>query len=82
VKLALKVFCYGFLIDVMYVIWIKAVASGSALLAGTAAVGLTLPGLLGYMEILSNKKLMYPYLFGLFLGTVCGTLLHDYIGAV
>lgn len=75
----LKVFCFGFIIDLMYVVWILAVASGSPFLAGFAAVGLAIPSLLGYMEILSDKKMMYPYLFGLFLGTICGTVLHGYI---
>lgn len=77
-KTAIKVFCYGFIIDVMYVIWIKAVASGSAVLAGFAAVGLAMPGLYGYLEIVNNRKLVKFYLLGLFLGTICGTVLHGY----
>lgn len=77
--LALKVFCFGFIIDVMYVVWIKAVASGSAWLAGFAAVGLAAPGLFGYLEIVNNRKLIKFYLLGLFIGTVCGTVLHGHL---
>jgi len=74
-KIYLKVFFFGFMIDLFYVVWIKSVATGSALLAGVAAVVLAAPGLLGYLEIVQNKKMMYPYLLGLFCGTVFATVI-------
>ena len=69
-----KVFILGAIIDVMYVVWIQAVATGGEILAGFAAVGLALPSLLGYLEIVENKKMMIPYLLGLFTGTVLATM--------
>ena len=68
----------GFMIDILYVIWILAVASGSMWLASSASVAMAIPGLLGYMAILEDRKLMIPYLLGLFFGTMCGTVLHGY----
>lgn len=73
-----KVFCLGFLIDIMYVIWILAVASGSVLLASFASVAMATPGIFGYMAILEDRKMIAPYLLGLFFGTMCGTVLHGY----
>jgi hypothetical protein len=77
----LKVFCLGFLIDIMYVIWILAVASGSVWLASFASVGMAIPGIFGYMAILEDRKMAVPYLLGLFFGTMCGTVLHGYFAA-
>jgi len=69
-----KVFFFGFLIDIMYVGWLKAVEADSLLLAGVASVGITLPGLLGILEIVDNKRMMIPYFMGLFFGTICGII--------
>ena len=71
----LKVFSFGFMIDIMYVLWIWSVGTGNVMLAGIAAVLLALPSLLGYLEIVDNRKMMIPYLSGLFLGSVTGTYL-------
>lgn len=78
-RLALKMFSYGFAIDVFYVVWIRAVSSGSALLAGFAAVALASPALFGYLEIVGNRRLIKFYLLGLFFGTVCATLGAAYV---
>jgi hypothetical protein len=75
----IKVFCLGFLIDIMYVVWIIAVASGSVLIASSASVAMATPALFGYMAILEDRKMIIPYLLGLFFGTMCGTVLHGYI---
>jgi len=56
----------------MYVIWIKSVESGNVWLAGVASVLLALPSLLGFLEITENKRMMAPYLLGLFCGTIFG----------
>ena len=66
-----KVFFYGFIIDFMYVLWFASVADDKVFLAGAAAVLLALPGLLGILSILENKKLAIPYLLGL----ACGTMI-------
>lgn len=66
----LKVFFYGFIIDFMYVLWFSAVADEKTLLAGGAAILLALPGILGILSILDDKRLTIPYLLGL----ACGTM--------
>lgn len=73
----LKVFVYGALIDIFYVVWIKSVALGNQWIAGLAAVLLATPSLFGYLEITKNKKLAIPYLLGLFVGTFLATLLSS-----
>ena len=67
---AAKVFFYGFIIDFMYVLWFGSVADGNTLLAGAAAIMLALPGLLGILSILDDKRLAVPYLIGLSCGTM------------
>lgn len=69
-KLYFKVFFFGFILDFMYVMWLKAVNADNIFLAGLASVLVALPGLLGYLEITLNRKMMFPYLLGLFFGTV------------
>ena len=71
----LKVFFFGFIIDIFYVVWIKSVAIGNVFLAGVSAVALAAPSLFGYLEIVDNRKMVYPYLFGLFCGTIFATVL-------
>ena len=73
-KLVAKVFFFGFMIDITYVVWMKAVSTGNPFLAGGASVLVSLPSLLGYLEIMENKRLIPHYLFGLFCGTVAGIL--------
>lgn len=67
---ATKVFFYGFIIDFMYVLWFASVAEDKTLLAGGAAILLALPGILGILSILEDKRLAVPYLLGLSCGTM------------
>ncbi len=66
----LLVFCLGAVIDVMYVLWIRAVNQRQIFRAGVYSIGIAAPGIFGYLEIVSDTLMAVPYLLGLALGTM------------
>ncbi len=67
------VFWLGAVIDLMYVLWIDAVNKRHIFRAGAYSVGIAAPGLFGFLEIVSDVSMAFPYLAGLAVGTM-GTL--------
>jgi hypothetical protein len=63
-------FLCGFVIDFFYVAWIKSVQNDEILLSGITSLGIALPSIIGYTAIFDNRKMIFPYLLGLFIGTM------------
>ncbi len=68
---ALKVFVAGFVIDFAYVGWMKSVEAHQPIQAGLFSVLVAACGLFAVFEAFKQKKMVIPYLAGLFFGTVC-----------
>lgn len=66
----IKLFAAGFVIDLLYVWYFKAVTAGHKLKAGTMSVLLAAPALFGFVEVSKDYTLAAPYLLGLFCGTI------------
>jgi len=64
------VFCLGFIIDFMYVLWIQSVNKRQVFRAGLYSVGIAAPGIFGYLEIVDDTVMAAPYLLGLAVGTM------------
>ena len=71
----LKVFSFGLIIDLAYVLYIIAVTNDRYITAGVATAAVAAPGLFGYMAVYDNKILAIPYLLGLCVGTIVGMML-------
>lgn len=66
----LIVFCYGLILDTMYVIWMRCVNQERKWAASVASVGVAAPGLMGYVNVSRDLTYAIPYLAGLFFGTL------------
>jgi len=63
------VFVLGFITDLLYTYWVRAVARRRRLLASLASAGLVLPSALSLVVIVDDLYALIPYALGLALGT-------------
>jgi hypothetical protein len=68
----IAVFLSGFALDFLYTRWFLNVASGKALKATAASMGIGALGLVGVTGVVGSHWLAIPYLLGLGLGTYVG----------
>ncbi len=73
----LKVFAYGLVLDIFYVLWVLSVHERAKIKAGIFSIFISAPAVLGIVEITSSIWLIIPYLAGIFVGTVVGLTLHE-----
>lgn len=66
----LLLFFAGFVIDVFYAFYVRAVVARRAFKAAFASVAMVLPSILGLTAIVGDNMLSIPYLAGLFAGTL------------
>jgi len=75
----LKVFAFGVMIDVAFVLWTLGATRGSYIRAGTFSVLTSIPSVFGYIEIFDNRWMAIPWFFGLFIGTIVGIKIDELI---
>jgi len=79
ISIIVKVFCFGFLIDFLWVFYILFVTKKLYLMASGASMAMAAPALFGYFEMYEVRWLTVPYLFGLGFGTYVGLRTHGYL---
>ncbi len=72
-----RVFLFGVIIDVMWVLYILATSQKRIFLAALVSMAMAVPAIFGIVEIVDDKIMAIPYVLGLGCGTVAGLKLHD-----
>ena len=72
-----KVFLFGVVIDVLWALYILAVAEKRRLVASIMSMAMAAPAILGFLEIVESNSLLFPYLLGLGCGTFIGMWFHE-----
>ncbi len=67
--LTLKLFLMGLSIDLMYVLYLKAVHQKKKIRASLLSVGVAMPALMGTIAVYDDRWLLFPDMLGLFSGT-------------
>jgi len=76
-KATLKLFSLGLSIDLLYVLYIRAVTKRTKIKAGLLSVGVAVPALLGTINVYDERSLIVPYMVGLFTGTYLAMLFEE-----
>jgi len=74
-----KLFFFGFIIDVLYVLWFIAVADRKKITAGILSVGIYAPGIFGTIAVFEDRWAAVPYLSGAFFGVIAGMYIDDWL---
>lgn len=74
-----RVFGFGFLIDLLWVFYILFATKKLYLAASGASMASAVPSIFGYFEMYEVRWLTVPYLLGLGVGTYVGLKAHDYL---
>lgn len=75
----LQVFFYGFLIDLMFILWFYAAESENYPAVCVTAVLLAAPSVYGIITIVNDTSLAPWYLFGLGVGSMAGVFVKKRI---
>jgi len=70
---------FGFIIDVLYVLWFIAVADRKKITAGLLSVGIYAPGIFGTIAVFEDRWAAVPYLSGAFFGVIAGMYMDDWL---
>ncbi len=74
---ALQVFLSGFIIDILYALWVLSVSEGKHWRAAVFSGLMALPSIFGIIHIVDSHILAIPYAVGLALGSVAGMKVND-----
>lgn len=73
----LQVFISGFLIDVLYALWVLSVSSNKKWRAAIVSGLMALPACFGIISIVDSHILIIPYAIGLALGSISGMKINE-----
>lgn len=77
----LQVFLSGFLIDILYALWVLSVSDGKHWRAAIFSGVMALPSIFGIISIVDSHILAIPYAIGLALGSVAGMKINERLKA-